>query len=654
MRAFIFIALSFAIVSLSHAQKPVNVLFTVGDEVVTDDEFVYIYEKNNKNEEDFYSEQNVRDYLNLYINFKLKVKAAEEKGIDTTEAFVSEFNTYRNQLTKPYFTDQETLEDLKKEAYERMKYEIRASHILIRLSEDATEDQVKEAENKINEIYKKAISENGESFNEIALEYSEDPSVKQNNGDLGYFTVFNLIYPFETHAYNTPVGEVSKPFRTRFGYHILKVTDKKKYKGKINISQIYVPLKATDNDKQKQQAKARIDSIYKMLQDGANFDNLINRYSDNKQTATSGNLPEFSYATFGVPEEFKKVAFSLQKDGDYSEPFMTSAGWHIFKRNSLNELKSYDELEKFIEIKVKKDTRSKLSEENLIRKLKAKYRFKEKTKSLKVLYKNVDSSFLKKQWKIQNPDDYGKFLFRIEKDNYTVLDYAKFLEANQRANRFSNIQYAIDYFYNEFVVSKLKEYADKNLENEYPEFRHLVKEYKEGMMLFEIMDEQVWSKAMADSAALRNFYENHKEEYMWKERVDAVIFMCHNEEIAKEVKKMVVDYNRSADQIASELNEKNPLNISYSKSIYEKGENKIIDAHFGEKGAVMVYDEENEVWKVLNLLEYYDAQYKKFEEIRGIVIAEFQNYLDKEWIEHLKVKYPVKINEDVLQAVINR
>ncbi len=635
------------------SQKPESVLFTVGDEAVTVDEFLYIYEKNNKNDENFYTPESIKEYLNLFINFKLKVKEAREQGIDTTRAFREEFESYRKQLTKPYMTDKSTLEALKKEAYDRMKWEVRASHILIRLAEDASSEEVQEAEKRINEIYKRA--KKGEDFAQLALETSEDPSVKYNKGDLGYFSAFHLIYDFENVAYQTPVGEISRPFRSPFGYHILKVTDKRPYQGQITVKQIYVSVPPEADSLEKAQAKIKIDSIYSLLKQGANFNDLVEKFSDDQRSKVrGGELPPFTNFSYSIPENFKKAAFALKKDGDFSPPVQTSIGWHILQRVKLTGLQPYEELEKQLESKIKNDSRYRLTEENMLNKLKKEYRFKEKTKNLNAIYNYIDSSLLKKSWKAPENINPDLKLFQIEKQQYKLSDFARFMEERHKKEVYKNFDFAIHQYYKEFVKQSLIDYADQHLEEKYPDFRHLVNEYREGMMLFDITDREVWSKAMEDTVGQKAFYEAHKDQYMWKNRVDAVIFICQNEEVANKVEVLLKE-GKNEEEIAQELNKENPLNISYTLGKFEEGENKILEPYFGKTGIFKVKPEKNSTtWRVLHLKQYYPPQPKKLEEIRGIVIADYQNELEKNWIEKLKKKYPVKINEEVLNALLKK
>jgi peptidyl-prolyl cis-trans isomerase SurA len=634
------------------AQKKSPVLFTVGDEAVSKEQFIYIYEKNNSREDNFYSEESVREYLDLFIKFKLKVKEAKTQGLDTAGSFLEEFKTYREQLAKPYLTDNETREKLMKEAYERMQWEIRASHILIRINEDASPEESQKALDKINEVYEKAKS--GEDFNQLAEEYSDDPSVKFNKGDLGYFTVFHLIYSFENVAYNTALGDISKPFRTQFGFHILKVTDKRPYQGQISTAQILV--KADRNNISDTSAKIKIDKAWQELEKGKTWNNVVKEYSeDTRSKQMDGELPEFNSFSHNIPAEIKEVAFQLENDGDYSQPFQTNHGWIILKRIKVEGLKSYEEMQGFIKTKIDRDARSQLSSEIALEKIKKQFKFREKTKRLAIFNETLDSTFFKGEWKIQDPSVYNKWLIKIGDEVYTQFDFAHFIEDNQKKFRFQSKEYGINKLYEEFVKSTVLNYYDIKLEELYPEFRNLVNEYREGMLLFEITDKMVWNKAMEDSAGQAEFHAMNKDKYMWKERAKAVIYICRNQEICDRIIQLLEkDPSLSPDSIAMIMNAENPLNLSYSKGLFEKGENAYLDPYFDKKGTHLLYDDKKDQLRLIHIQDLYPPEYKKIEEVRGLVIADYQNKLEKDWIAELEMKYPVNVNEDVLNSIFTK
>lgn len=649
-KKYLFFIAFLLITSCLSAQKPESVLFSVGGQNVMLSEFQYIYEKNNKNDPNYYSEESVKEYLNLFINFKLKVMEAKELGIDTTEKFRNEFKGYRDQLTKPYLTDKKTIDRLVAEAYERMKEEIRCSHILIRVAEDAPQEEVDKAYAKINRIYK--LAKKGADFSKLADENSEDPYVKIGHGDLGWFSVFHLIYDFENVAYNTPLGKISKPFRTEFGFHILKVTGRRPYQGQIKVAQIFLAYDENATDEDKQKVKEQITEIYHQIKAGESFEKMVKLYSDDDRTKNNdGVLPEFNTFSFNIPEIVKEEAFKLKNIGDISEPFETQYGWIILKKLDLKGLKSFEEMENYIRSKIRKDSRAELSNTNLIATLKKQYSFKEYPSVLQNFIKNVDTSLLAGQWSASKAEAYIGNLFLIGKKPYTLQDFAAFVEQKQKTVRFATVEYTIKKLYELYTNEKLIAYADEHLEETYPEFQNLVNEYREGMMLFEITDQKVWTKAMKDTSGQEEFYLRNIDNYMWKQRVDGENFICRNEDVANEVVELLKK-GFSADSIAKIENEKNALNVSFSKGRYEHGENKYFTDYFGQTGIFKFQDKESGTWRVIHLIKYYEPEAKKLKEIRGIVIADYQAELEELWLKELKNKYPVIVNEKILEEFI--
>lgn len=651
-RSKLFIGLIILLISTNvFGQKPEAILFTIGNESVTLADFEYIYNKNNKTDKSYYKDSSVKEYLNLFINFKLKVKEAKSLGVDTAKSFQTEFNSYRDQLTKPYLNDKTTTDKLMIEAYDRMQLELRSSHILIKLAEDALPADTIIAYKKIEEAYNRAIK--GEDFEKLASQYSEDPSVKTNKGDLGYFSAFHLIYSFENVAFNTPVGQISKPFRSQFGYHILKVTDRRPYQGSIKVAGIFIKNTPLDPTTKVDIAKMKIDSVYNKLTQGSSFAEMVKNYSeDTRSKSKNGELPEFNSFSFQIPEIIRVEAFKLQKNGDFCKPFKTEDGWYILQKLDLKALSSYKEMESTIKNKVSRDSRSMLSQQSAVAKIKIENNFKENAKNLAIFNKILDSNALKGKWTINNPDKLSKVLFQIGKDSYTQLDFAKFIVEKQSSQKYSNIPYMIKKLYDDYVGGSVLIYADLHLEEKYPDFKFLVNEYKEGMMLFDITDKLVWSKAMNDTIGLEEYYKSNLDKYMWKDRVDAEIYVCKDKSVATDVANMLKQ-KKSADEIATLLNKKNPLNVSFSKGLFERGENEYLTEFFDQTGIFTASKKQNEeAYRVLNILKKFVAEPKKLDDIKGIAISDYQNFLEKKWITDLKQKYPVQVNEDILKSII--
>ncbi|MCC6684447.1 MAG: peptidylprolyl isomerase, partial [Bacteroidia bacterium] len=363
-------------VSKTAIAKPTDeVLFTFGTDTVYRSEFERIYSKNNTSKEKP-DEKSIREYLDLYVNFKLKVKEAIRMGLDTLPSFKSELAGYRKQLAQPYLIDQKVSQQLVKEAYERMKYEINASHILIRLDENALPKDTIAAYKKIMDLRAKIMK--GESFDSVAAKFSEDPSAVSNYGNLGWFTAFQMIYQFETGAYTTEPGKISMPVRTRFGYHLIKVIDKRAATGEIKVAHIGIRVPSSATSEQQLEIKSRVDAIYTKLKQGEKFEDLVKQYSEDERTAQQkGELNWFSGTNNSFPQEFKDAAFALKENGTFSAPVRTSFGWHIIKRVDKRGLQPLAELEESIKSKVARDSRQDQNKRAVIDRIKRENSFTE-------------------------------------------------------------------------------------------------------------------------------------------------------------------------------------------------------------------------------------------------------------------------------------
>ena len=352
------------------------ILMEIGDKKITLEEFEAIYNKNSDNKKN--TKEEVEDYLDLYIKFKLKVVEAEDLGMDTLPAFIQELEGYRKQLAQPYLSDREVTEKLIEEAYERMKYDVKAAHILVKVTLEADPKDTLAAYNKIMKIRKRIVG--GEDFEKVAAEVSEDPSAKNNQGNLGYFSAFQMVYPFETAAYETEVGKISMPVRTSFGYHLVKTIDKRKARGIMKVAHIMVRADKKLGEEEINQKKEKIDEIYaKVTAKDADFTALARQYSEDKESAKrGGELPAFGAGK--MVEEFETAAFALENDGDISVPILTDYGWHIIKRLELKNLESYEELYPTLKAKVARDSRANKSKEIVIENIKKENNFKEDLK----------------------------------------------------------------------------------------------------------------------------------------------------------------------------------------------------------------------------------------------------------------------------------
>jgi len=624
------------------------VLLTIGGKNVTKSEFQSIYNKNN-NKDVNQDPKNLEEYLQLFINFKLKVREAEELGMDTTAAFINELEGYRKQLVQPYLVDNEVNEKLLREAYERMQTDIRANHILIKIDQNALPKDTVAAYNKIIALRNRILK--GEDFEKVAKETSEDPSAKENGGDLGYFTALQMVYPFETIAFNTKPGDISQPVRTRFGYHIIKVADKRPAQGQILTAHIMIKSAKGSTEEEAKSAKDKINEIYQKLQAGENFEELARQYSDDKGTAKKGGeLPWFGTGRMVV--EFERAAFALKKNGDYTEPVQTQYGWHIIKRVDKKDIPSFDETKNELKTKISKDSRSQKSRESLIAKIMKDYNFKETLKSRDEFYKLIDTTYFEGKWDVEKASKLNKPLFSIGNKNYTQSDFTQYLQSQQTKRAKMDPVQLVNNMYKQFKEEAAIEYEESKLSEKYPEFHALMQEYRDGILLFELTDKKVWSKAVKDTAGLTAYYEKNKNNFMWNERVDATVYINNDENIAKLTRKYVTDKKKRYpnDKILEMINKESQLNLKIEEGKFQKGDNEFVDLTTWKEGLGPDLIKDKKVGFVM-INKIIKPEPKSLNEAKGLVTAEYQNYLEKQWVEELKKKYPVTVNKDVLSTV---
>ncbi len=484
MRIQVFVLLFFT--AFSYAQKNSKVLISINKEKVTVADFKSVYEKNLSLIEEK-SEKDVEKNVNLYIDYKLKVAEAYRRKLDTLPFFKREVETYKNQLLEPYLRDEKYLAFLEKEAYNRYKENIRASHILVKILQEASPKDTMQAYEKITKARQRII--NGESFEKVAKEISEDRSAKTNGGDLGYFSAFKMIYKFETAAYNTPVNTVSKPFRTSFGYHIVKVTDRQLSKGDLQVAHILI----TDKSKK---GKEKIDSIKNLLKNGADFNSLAKQFSnDTNSKDIGGVLPRFGKGSM-LPA-LEKASFSLDLVGQLSEPFQTRFGWHVVKLIEKFPITTYNEMKDEIKRKVRESGRLKLSENAVLDRLKSKYSIKVDRKGKKIL-QHPNLRNLPK-------DSLQHLLLSINDKKIIQQDFVNYI-VNRR-------QYPIDKLFDKFIDKEVLAYYKENLSVTQPEYAKALQEYKDGILLFEFMQRNVWKKAVNDTIALKKYYDENIKKY---------------------------------------------------------------------------------------------------------------------------------------------
>ena len=619
----------------------------VDNKKITKEEFLQIYLKNNQNPK--FDKASIDEYLELYKKFKLKVLEAESLGYDTIPKLKKELQGYRKSLSAPYLIDKQENLKVVEEAYKRLQKEVKASHILIRLDQIASPEDTLKAYAKITAI--KQRIENGEDFAKIAKEVSEDPSVQTNGGDLGYFTAFQMVFPFEEAAYNTPVGQLSTIVRTRFGYHLLKIVDQRSARGIMKAAHIMVAVKRDGNKSDLDVAKKKIDEIYAKLIAGEKFEVLASNFSDDPGSSEKGGkLPEFgSGTTTRMVPEFEEAAFQLNKDGDFSLPIQTDFGFHIIKRLELSPLASFESMKKELQTKVNRDDRSKKTQTVLINKLKAEYNYIDQSKKgLKWFVKHIDSNYYKGKWTAAKLKK-DEVLFTLKAQNFTQQQFANYLQSNYRVSK-TNAKDLIDKQYIAWVSSEILKYEDAQLEAKYPEFRALMQEYHDGVLLYEIMTDKVWNKANKDTLGLKNYYEVNKSNYLWKDRIDAMVYECLDKNIANQVIKMLKNDTITSKHILEKLNAKSELNLKVKTNKYEISEVPYLKGRTFKVGTNPLYEFGGKFY-VIKVNELLPNGPKLLMDAKGLITSDYQNYLEKVWLEELTKKYIFKINEKIIYSL---
>lgn len=633
-------------------------LLSIGDEQITVAEFMRVYQKNNIQNE-VIDKKSLEEYLELFINFKLKVKEAEDLGLDTNKSFVDELGGYRKQLTKPYFIDDNVNQQLVEEAYKRKLIDIRASHILIKLQESASPEDTLRAYKKIEGIRERIMQ--GDNFEELAVEFSDDPSArdmeavpgqrpfrKGNQGDLGYFTVFDMLYPFENGAYNTKTGDVSEIIRTRFGYHIIKVTDKKDAMGKATVAHVYAAMPKGSGHSDSVKIEKKILQAQKEIQNGADFDAVVLKYSDDRGSKEKGGvLPPFGVNRM-VPEFISEIA-SLNEPGQISGPVLTQYGWHLIKLVEQEKPGTFEEEEETLKERIQRDSRSHKSRDAVIIKVKKDYKFKEYPQNLEAVTALVDSSILDKKWKSDTAAHLIKPLFKFGKEKYSQADFAEYMAKKQLKNRETNIDVFVRKSYEEFIDDMCIDYLDLKLEKIYPDFGALMKEYRDGILLFELTDQKVWSKAVKDTTGLEEFYNKNKNNYLWDQRAKATIYTVLDKNKLDDVRNRVLNGVKPEHLVDSYKNDSLPV-VKFESGKYDLDANEYIRQTGLIKGISSNF-ENNEGVVFVMIYDIVDPEPKSLDEARGIITADYQNYLEKVWIKDLRKKYPVKVNSKVLSSI---
>ena len=624
------------------AQDKNATVLSVDGEPTSLEEFENIFRKNNR--DSAISQQSLDEYMELFINFKLKVKEAREAGLDTVKKFKTELDGYRNQLARPYLTDTDKLNDLMHEAYKNQTQEVRAMHILIKADANATPADTLKAYNKTMAIRERLMK--GEDFASLAKAVSEDPSAKDNGGDLGYFTAFQMVYPFEKAAYDTKVGEVSMPVRTRYGYHLIKVVDKRSARGEIHVAHIVVkPKSETDGEAN---AQTKINEIYqKSLSGESTFEDLASKFSDDPTSAKKGG----ELAWFGTGKmvvEFEDAAYSLKNNGDVSQPFKTSFGWHIVKRLDYKPLPSFESMEKELKNKVSKDSRAEQTRKSFVEKLKKEYAYTIDEAELAKLAEKADSNAFEGKLYV-NKKSLEKPLISMTGLTVTVNDFNEYMRTKGRSKPTMSPADFVKTSALKLGEDKLLQLEDARLEEKHTAFRLLMKEYREGILLFEMTDQMVWSKAVKDTAGLAAYYEANKENFKWPERANVIMYTCSSPEIAKKTRKML-NAGKDKSTIAGELNQESQLNLQVQEGVFAREDNALLDKTTWKVGISEDIADNGQI-VIVQFKEIIPPTIKKLNEARGMITSEYQTYLEQQWITEMRAEHKYQVNKEVLYTI---
>lgn len=618
--------LCFSIFSNVRSQDS-ETLITIGKTVVTKGEFERIYRKNNTNLYNKEDKKSPSEYLDLFIDFKLKVLEAQRLKMDTSTAFITELKGYRDELAAPYLTDVKYNEEMVKELYERTTKEVNASHILIAVNHETEEDN-KYALDKIRKIREEIVA--GKEFSEAAFEHSEDPSARTNRGNLGYFTAFQMVVPFENAAFNTPVGQVSEPVKTDFGYHLIFVHDIRENKGEIKVAHIMKMFTPDTTPAMKMKLRTQIDSLYQLLLNGADFAELAKANSDDKRSGALGGEMEW-FASGRIIPSFSNAAFSIKNVGDFTRPIETEYGFHIIKKLDVRPVPSFEETKTELEERIKRDPqRSITSKMAFVDKLKSEYNYTENKEGIAKLDGKV----------IGNEFEEADFeLFKINDKSYGLKQLQAFIEEGKIV---SNSYNSIFEYWVEDEITKLE---DSLLEEKYPDFKYLIQEYHDGILLFNISEEKIWNFASQDSVGLQKFYDNSLTRHLWEERFKGMIITCKTAQAREDAEKYFAE-EMPAEEIAELIN-KNENLFEYTEGAWEKGGNPVVDYYVWNGELPENFDPE----LIFIRGDKIQPEPKSLDEARGLYISDYQKFLEENWIKELRKKYKVKVNKKLLKTI---
>ena len=638
-KTFLFLSTACFSFLLSNAQISENdILLTISGEPISANEFMRVYNKNlNLVQDD--SQKEVDSYLELFVNYKLKLTEAKALRYDKDPVYLNEFKSYKDQLTQSYLTDKNVTDDLIREAYDRTENEVKAQHILILLDEVETDTLA--TYSKIQAYRERFVNEDFES---LKKELHNGKSIFVE--DLGYFSAFKMVYNFESAAYATEVGGVSQPFRTRFGFHVVKVLEKRKSRGQVTVAHIMIANTQKDSTLVPEE---RIQELHRLVLQGDDFADLAKQFSDDKSSSMrGGELSPFKSGQINS-EIFETTAFELSPSNMISEPIQTQFGWHILKYINKKPVQSFEELQLELNSKIGKDSRSQLVKAKMLEQLLAEYQIENPNSEVAQFQSNIVFNASQNVWELSKNFDNNQSFLIIKNQTFTHQNFLDYLNKNQKLIKKEwSKAVVVKKQYASFLEQSVFKYKEDNLENENKEFAHILDEYREGLLLFELMQDKIWEGAKNDSIGLQEFYNANKQNYVWPDRIEGSVARSSDEKHIKKVRKYWKK-NQSNEMIDEALN-KEQQNVIFSNGEFELGHPTLPKTLEFKTGLSKVI-EENSNFYIVNVTALKPTTQKTFEEAQGQLIADYQIALESEWIQELRTKFKVDINEDVLAKV---
>lgn len=623
-------------------------LFTYGSYQVSAQDFLRAYNKNNT-QPSANRDKSIREYLDLYIRSRLKVREAYDKKLDTLASIRTEIENLRLQIAENFMVEPGMTRKMVREAFLRSQKDRRIAHIFLSFRTGMGYDTSAAYIKKV-EVEKRLLK--GEDFSVIARQLSDDTSAKTNGGDLGFITVFTLPYELENLVYQTAIGKHSGFIRSSSGLHIIKVLAERNAVGKMKAQQILLALPPGIDEAGKKELAKKADSIYKRLLAGDNFSRMASLLSTDFMTANNGGtMPDISVGQYDP--YFEKMAFSLKKDGEISKPFLTSHGWHIVKRVSAKTVVK-DSTDKAnnseLEQKIVQDNRWRFSKEFIYKKVKDKPGFRKYPVEEEAIWNMSDSVLdrkpMNKGWAVKDTTP----IFAIGDSVFDANDWINYA-ATYRYRQDGTGAKPWTQVMEEFIHASLIAYYKEHLEDYSDDFRNQMTEFKEGNLFFEIMQQQIWNRSQADSTALLAIFEKNKKNYNWKASADAILFFCSDLNTAKavydKVKADPASWNKVSEIYADKL--------VTDSSRYEWDQIPNLNKALPRKGMLtspIVNETDNTASFAYILQVYSDPMPRNYNDAKGLVIADYQAELEKKWEADLMKKYPVKVDESVLKAII--